>query len=278
MADLNSDTDLRGTPEIQYFVQRVSDLSRGKMSVKVAYSVGGLAMNAEQQVVKDVADGSFDLGFTGTSVFDTLGVPNFEALSAPMLIDNYPLENAVIRSSLPAKMMAGLAKLDVTGLAVLGDEHAQAGRGAASHRESGRLAGHHVRHLLVEDRGCCRPRSGGKARPGIRDRPGSGPRPRRTAGFRPGSAGLPSQSKEQFAPYITANVNLWPRTVALFANPGRLAKLTTSQRRLVYSGGGRRRGPLDGPRPERRPGGQRHMPVGRTVCRRLSRRPAGPPA
>src|ERR1700760_3876107 len=122
MADLNAGTDLRGTPEIQYFVQRVSDLSGGKVSVKVVYSVGGLAMNAEQQVVRDVAGGSFDLGFAGTSVFDTLGVPSFQALSAPMLIDSYPLENAVIRSSLPAKMMAALAKVDVTGLAVLGDE------------------------------------------------------------------------------------------------------------------------------------------------------------
>jgi len=107
MADLNAGTDLRGTPEIQYFVQRVSDLSRGKMSVKVVYSVGGLATTAEQEVVKDVAAGNFDLGFAGTSVFDTLGVPSFQALSAPMLIDSYPLENAVIRSALPAKMMAG---------------------------------------------------------------------------------------------------------------------------------------------------------------------------
>src|SRR5580700_7433746 len=73
MADLNAGSDLRGTPEIQYFVQRVSDLSGGKMSVKVVYSVGGLAVNAEQQVVKDVAGGSFDLGFAGTGVFDTLG-------------------------------------------------------------------------------------------------------------------------------------------------------------------------------------------------------------
>src|ERR1700760_367715 len=70
MADLNAGTDLRGTPEIQYFVQRVSDLSRGKVSVKVVYSVGGLAMNAEQQVVRDVAGGSFDLGFAGTSAFE----------------------------------------------------------------------------------------------------------------------------------------------------------------------------------------------------------------
>ncbi|HET6193024.1 MAG TPA: hypothetical protein VFE59_39180, partial [Trebonia sp.] len=40
-------------------------------------------------------------------------------------------------------------------------------------------------------------------------------------------------ARESAAPYITANVNMWPRTVALFANPGRLAKLSASQRRLV---------------------------------------------
>jgi hypothetical protein len=40
-------------------------------------------------------------------------------------------------------------------------------------------------------------------------------------------------NKEQAAPYITANVNLWPRTLALFANPSRLARLTASQRRVL---------------------------------------------
>ena len=235
------------------------------MSVKVVYSVGGLATDAEQQVVKDVAAGSFDLGFAGTSVFDTLGVASFEALSAPMLIDNYPLENAVIRSSLPAKMMAGLAKLDVTGLAVLGDENAQAGRGAAAHLESGRLAGHHVRDLPVKDRRCRRPRSGGKARPGIRDRQGSGPRPRCTAGLRPEPGGLPSSVKEHVAPYITANVNLWPRTVALFANPGRLAKLSASQRRLVTQAAADAAVHSTGLFQDEDPVGPRHMPVGRAV-------------
>ena len=32
------------------------------------------------------------------------------------------------------------------------------------------------------------------------------------------------------APYVTANVNLWPHTVALFANPDTLADLTPTQR------------------------------------------------
>ena len=233
MADLNAGTDLRGTPEIQYFVQRVSDLSRGKMSVKVVYSVGGLATNAEQQVVKDVAAGSFDLGFAGTSVFDTLGVPSFEALSAPMLIDSYPLENAVIRSSLPAKMMAGLAKLDVTGLAVLGDEMRRPvgvrqpilsladWRGITFGTYQSKTEDAAVRAL------------GAKPGPGFATARDQALASGALQGFDLNLVYYHQLSKEHVAPYITANVNLWPRTVALFANPGRLAKLSASQRRLV---------------------------------------------
>ena len=178
MADLNAGSDLRGTPEIQYFVQRVNDLSRGKMSVKVVYSVGGLATNAEQQVVKDVADGSFDVGFAGTSVFDTLGVPSFQALSAPMLIDSYPLENAVIRQFAAGQDdgRPGQAGRDRTG--GRRRRNAQAGRGAAAHLESSRLAGHHVRDLSVENRGSRHSRPRGKARPGIRNSQRPGPRQR----------------------------------------------------------------------------------------------------
>ena len=233
MADLNAGTDLHGTPEIQYFVQRVSDLSRGQMSVKVVYSVGGLAMNAEQQVVKDVAAGSFDLGFAGTSVFDTLGIPSFQALSAPMLIDSYPLENAVIRSSLPAKMMAGLARLDVTGLAVLGDEMRRPvgvrqpilsladWRGITFGTYQSKTEDAAVRAL------------GAKPGPGFATARDQALARGAMQGFDLNLVYYHQLSKEPIAPYITANVNLWPRTVALFANPGRLAKLSASQRRLV---------------------------------------------
>ena len=233
MADLNAGTDLHGTPEIQYFVQRVSDLSRGQMSVKVVYSVGGLAMNAEQQVVKDVAAGSFDLGFAGTSVFDTLGIPSFQALSAPMLIDSYPLENAVIRSSLPPKMMAGLAKLDVTGLAVLGDEMRRPvgvrqpilsladWRGITFGTYQSKTEDAAIRAL------------GAKPGPGFATARDQALARGALQGFDLNLVYYHQLAKESAAPYITANVNLWPRTVALFANPGRLAKLSASQRRLV---------------------------------------------
>ena len=233
MADLNAGTDLRGTPEIQYFVQRLSDLSRGKMSVKVVYSVGGLATTAEQEVVKDVAAGNFDLGFAGTSVFDTLGVPSFQALSAPMLIDSYPLENAVIRSSLPAKMMAGVAKLDVTGLAVLGDEMRRPvgvrqpilsladWRGITFGTYQSNTEDAAVRAL------------GAKPGPGFATARDQALASGTLQGFDLNLVYYNQLSKEPVAPYITANVNLWPRMVALFANPGRLGKLSASQRRLV---------------------------------------------
>jgi TRAP-type C4-dicarboxylate transport system substrate-binding protein len=225
---------LRGAPGIQYFAERVSDLSRGEMSIKIAYGVGGLAMNSEQRVIKDVAGGSFDLGFTGTSVFDTLGVPSFQALSAPMLVDNYPLENAVIRSALPAKMMTGLAKLDLTGLAVLGN---------GIRRPIG------VRHPILSPAdwrgitfGTYLSKAQQAAISALGAKPGPGMATARDQALASGALqgfdfdllSYHDLSMEQTAPYITANVNLWPRTLALFGNPGRLARLSDSQRRLVY--------------------------------------------
>src|SRR5207244_458877 len=68
-----------------------------------------------------VAAGSADLGWVGTRVFDTLGNDSFQALTAPMLIDSYPLERAVIESNVPRQMLGTLDSLRVTGLSMLGD-------------------------------------------------------------------------------------------------------------------------------------------------------------
>src|SRR5207244_352022 len=78
---------------------------------------------AEQQIVHDVAVGGADLAPVGTRVFDTLNVKSFQALTAPILIDDYPLEKAVIASDIPAQMLEELdsSALGVTGLAVFGD-------------------------------------------------------------------------------------------------------------------------------------------------------------
>jgi TRAP-type transport system periplasmic protein len=50
-----------------------------------------------------------------------MGVTSFQALQAPMLVDSYSLEQAVIASSIPDQMLQGLDKVGVHGLGVLAD-------------------------------------------------------------------------------------------------------------------------------------------------------------
>jgi TRAP-type transport system periplasmic protein len=109
------------TPQIDYLVDRVEKLSDGNVRIDMAYDVGDENPDAEQQVVKGVGAGTYDLGVVGTRVFDTLGVSSFQALTAPLLIDSYPLEQAVISSAIPAQMLRSLDRVNVTGLGVLAD-------------------------------------------------------------------------------------------------------------------------------------------------------------
>ncbi len=108
-------------PPVAEFVQRVGVVSGGALQIKVTSQWGDWAPDAEAQVVRAVGAGTVDLGWAGSRVFDTIGVPGLRALSAPMLIDSYPLENAVLRSAMPGRMLAGLASVHVTGLGVLGE-------------------------------------------------------------------------------------------------------------------------------------------------------------
>ena len=66
--------------------------------------------------------GEVDLGWVGSRVFDTLGVKSFQALTAPMLIDSYALENAVIESGVTEEMMDGARRArSASGSRVLAD-------------------------------------------------------------------------------------------------------------------------------------------------------------
>jgi Bacterial extracellular solute-binding protein, family 7 len=45
-------------------------------------------------------------------------------------------------------------------------------------------------------------------------------------------------NQQNIAPYVTANLNLWPQTLAVIANPARLAKLTPQQRGWLQQAAG----------------------------------------
>jgi TRAP-type C4-dicarboxylate transport system substrate-binding protein len=230
---------LDSVPAVADFIRRVNALSGGTLQIQVINQWGDSAPDAEAQVVRAAAAGAVDLGWAGSRVFDTIGVPGFRALSAPMLIDSYPLENAVLHSAMPARMLAGLAGVHVTGLGVLG--------------EGLRLPISARRPLLApaDWRGV----SFGTYRSQVQEEAiralGAAPvvafGPVRSHALGTGQiqgfeldlsryvrlAGLTAG-----APYVAANVALWPEFDVLIASPGRLASLTAQQRTWLRQAAG----------------------------------------
>jgi TRAP-type C4-dicarboxylate transport system substrate-binding protein len=223
-------SDLSDALSVAVFVRRVRALSGGAVQVQVMNQWGGYAPSDEAQVVHAVANGQVDLGWAGSEVFDTIGTPGLRALSAPMLIDSYPVENAVLKSTLPARMLAGLSRVHVAGLAVLGDA---------------------LRHPIAVRRPLLAPAdwrglSFGTYRSGVQEQairalgaiPVVASGLYRTHDLATGAIQGFELDVQRYvhdvpvpsARYVTANVALWPLFDVLFANPARLASLTAQQR------------------------------------------------
>jgi TRAP-type transport system periplasmic protein len=230
----NSYGGLGFTPGIEYFVARVTERSGGKLRIKVVDRWGELSTDAEQQVVRAVAAGKVDLGWSGTRVFDTMGVTSFQALQAPMLIDSYALEQTVIRSDLPRAMLRGLDRIGVVGLGVLADGLQKPV--AVKQPVLGSADWRGITFGIYKSKGQAQAiRSLGAAPMEV-----LGPsrdqalKDGRLQGF---EMNLPAYDRSVLAhraPYVTANVTLWPQMDVLLANPSRLSALTEQQRRWLW--------------------------------------------
>jgi TRAP-type C4-dicarboxylate transport system substrate-binding protein len=223
--------DLGDLPAVQYFVDRVGKLSGGHVRIEVVDSWGGFASDAEQQVVRDVAAGEVDLGWVGTRVFDTMGVRSFQALTAPMLVDSYALENGLIESGVTEQMMRGLDDVGVVGLGVLAD----------GLRKPIGIAGYILgpadwRGITF---GTLRSKGQADAIRALGATPAFVLRPELEGAFDEGTihgfeTNLFNYARDPawlaLAPYVTANVSLWPQMDVLFANPVRFAALPAEER------------------------------------------------
>lgn len=218
---------------VDVFVRRVAAVSHGALRIRVIDQWGAYAPDAEVREVGAVAAGKLDLGWVGSRVFDVLGVRSFDALSAPMLIDSYPLEGAVLRSRIPDRMLGALERLHVTALGMLGNS---------------------LRRPISVQRPLLSPTfwrgtSFGTYRSEVQESAihALGARPVRAFGtdrlraldlgliqgfefdlYRDNRIGLWPRAR-----YVVGNVVLWPEFDVLFANPDRFASLTAEQRGWV---------------------------------------------
>jgi TRAP-type C4-dicarboxylate transport system substrate-binding protein len=218
------------SPSVAHYAERVNAVSSGTLRIRVVSEWGAFASDAEEQVVRATAAGKVDLGWTGTRVFDSLGVRSFQALSAPMLIDSNELVRTVLASGVPGRMLRGLREVEVTGLAVFGGGirvPVAVKQPLRSPPDWRGLAFGMVRSTVqrqaVAALGATPVEVIGPFRVHALD---TG----QIQGYEFDAQSYATQNSAVRAPFVTMNVPLWPQTDVLFGNPGRLGSLSDAQR------------------------------------------------
>jgi TRAP-type C4-dicarboxylate transport system substrate-binding protein len=216
--------------DIAYFTRQVRQLSGGRMKIRILWEVAPVT-NPEPATVSLVRDGQVDLGWVGARAWDTLGVRSFQALQAPFLIDSYPLLDAAVKSPMATRMLAGLHQAGFTGLGLYPDQlrHLIGFRKPLASLRDLRAARIRVPVSRASDAllgalGAVPVHLNGSA---FSDAITSGT----VDGVDAGVAGAAMFGGE----FLTGNITSYAKTNTLFADAGRFARLTASQRQVLRS-------------------------------------------
>jgi TRAP-type C4-dicarboxylate transport system substrate-binding protein len=214
--------------ELDGFTGNVWRLSGGTMRIDIKYRWRHGQVNYENGLIGDVKAGKADLGVVGSRAWDSVGVTSFRALGAPLLIDSYALQDRVLRNPMIGQMLGGLRPLGLAGIGVLpGPLRKPLGitRPLLTPADyAGLKIG--VQQSLVAD----------ATMRALAATPVWFPLAGPITGFGGVEQQISSISGNQYdraGKYLTANVNLWPRPLVLFATGRTWASLTPAQRRIL---------------------------------------------
>lgn len=104
---------------LEQFAQAVASVSEGRLRIEYRNKWRFGEPNAELDLLGDVADGRADLGWVASRALSPLGMPEFDALQAPLLIDSYELEERVLGSDVVRDMAGRMGSLGVEPISVL---------------------------------------------------------------------------------------------------------------------------------------------------------------
>ena len=214
--------------ELDGFASNVWRLSGGTMriDVKDRWRLG--QVRYENGLIADVRAGKADLGVVGSRAWDSVGVNSFDALTAPLLIDSYALQERVLRSPMIGQMLQGLRPLGLAGFGVLpGPLRKPLGITRPLLKPAdyaGLKIG--VQQSLVAD---ATMRALGATPVWF---PAIGPITW-FGGVEQQISLIAGNQYDRAGRYLTANVSLWPRPLVLFANDNTWARLTTAQRHIL---------------------------------------------
>ncbi len=215
--------------ELAYFASEVERLSKGKLRIRVVPSGHSKQPDFEAATIRDVQHGRGDLAFAGTRAWDEFGVHRMSALMAPLLVDSYPLQERVLGGDLARRMLSELRPLGLVGIGILpgGMRHPFA--------SSKRLGGPaDYRGLTI-----------GTQQSAVADTTMRvlGADPVRVPADTLRLKGVDGLEQRVFVLYgdrlaapgshITANVDLWPRALVIFARGDVYKRLTAGERDVL---------------------------------------------
>jgi TRAP-type transport system periplasmic protein len=210
------------------FVGEVERLSDGAMRIRIV-EAGHEGSDYEAATIRDMRRGRADLAFAGSRAWDEFGVQSLRALSAPLLIDSYRLQERVLTSELADEMLEELRPLGLVGIGIqpgpirrpLGVEQRLAATGDFTGLTIGtqqssvadatlRALGAAPRRYAVE----------------VPDLNG-------VEGIEHSVQGIEAGDLDVEGSHLMTNVGLWPRPLVLFANERSHRGLNSEQRRIL---------------------------------------------
>jgi TRAP-type C4-dicarboxylate transport system substrate-binding protein len=218
--------------QVQFWIDEVQRRSGGSLRIQVTNNWRDQEFDYDKATIADVQAGKVQLAKVAARAYDTVGVTSFQALLAPLLIDNQTLEQRVLESDLAGQMLAGTSKLGLVGLAVLPTDlrkplglsrplvAAEDYRGARIGVREGKVAKATFTALGATPVGYV---PGG---------PLSG-----LDGVELGLQTIEGSEYDRQAKAVTANVTLWPKLVTVVMNRKVFESLTPSQQDALRQAG-----------------------------------------
>lgn len=210
-------------PAAQRFVDRVEAISGGKLKIKVIEGYKDADVppyDPAGNIVPDLKSGKVDLGIVRAASLDTVGIHSLDALFAPMLVDSYAVQRAVVSGPIGRDMLDGVESEGLVAVTLLDQGIARPWGKRGFVRGPAWFKGQKVLALPTS-----------KAHARIVTALGGTPT---TQPLDPWSVLLTNVhdyvTNDRVAPYLLTNVSLYPRTLIILGSPARFAKLSDEQR------------------------------------------------
>lgn len=109
----------RFSVEVEPFVDEVAKLSAGALVVEQGEQFERGSLDSEVDAIKAVQSGSTDLAVVPVRAFGLMGTRSFDALIAPMEIDSMSLQQQVLSSDIATDMVSRVEGIGLKGIGIL---------------------------------------------------------------------------------------------------------------------------------------------------------------